>query len=37
MKGRVKLELPEIAENGNTVPMTVSVDGPMTAEATSRR
>ena len=27
--GRVKLDLPEIAENGNTVPMTVSVDGPM--------
>ncbi|GAN46064.1 sulfur-oxidizing protein SoxY [Methylobacterium sp. PvP062] len=33
VKGRVKLELPEIAENGNTVPMTVSVDGPMTAES----
>jgi sulfur-oxidizing protein SoxY len=27
--GKVKLDLPEIAENGNTVPMTVSVDGPM--------
>lgn len=31
-KGRVKLDLPEIAENGNTVPMTVSVDSPMTKE-----
>ena len=28
--GKVKLDLPEIAENGNTVPMTVSVDSPMT-------
>jgi sulfur-oxidizing protein SoxY len=31
--GRVKLDLPEIAENGNTVPMTVSVDSPMTAQS----
>jgi sulfur-oxidizing protein SoxY len=31
--GRVKLDLPEIAENGNTVPMTVSVDSPMTEQA----
>jgi sulfur-oxidizing protein SoxY len=30
-KGRVKLKLPPIAENGNTVPMTISVDSPMTA------
>jgi sulfur-oxidizing protein SoxY len=30
--GRVHLDLPEIAENGNTVPMNVSVDSPMTAE-----
>ena len=30
-KGRVKLKLPPIAENGNTVPMTVIVDSPMTA------
>ena len=29
--GKVTLELPEIAENGNTVPFTVSVDSPMTA------
>jgi len=31
--GKVKLELPEIAENGNTVPMMVSVDSPMTAQS----
>ena len=30
-KGRVKLDLPEIAENGNTVPLGVSVTSPMTA------
>ena len=29
-EGKVKLDLPEIAENGNTVPITVSVDSPMT-------
>jgi len=28
--GRVTFELPEIAENGNTVPFTISVDSPMT-------
>jgi len=28
--GKVKLDLPEIAENGNTVPMTVTVESPMT-------
>jgi sulfur-oxidizing protein SoxY len=27
-KGGLKLDLPEIAENGNTVPMTVSFEGP---------
>lgn len=32
-KGKVKLDLPEIAENGNTVPMTVSVESPMTKES----
>ncbi len=31
--GKVKLDLPEIAENGNTVPMTVSVESPMTAQS----
>ena len=30
--GRVFLDVPEIAENGNTVPMDVSVESPMTAE-----
>jgi sulfur-oxidizing protein SoxY len=33
MEGKVKLDLPEIAENGNTVPMTVMVDSPMTADS----
>ena len=28
--GKVKLEMPQIAENGNVVPMTVTVDSPMT-------
>jgi sulfur-oxidizing protein SoxY len=32
-QGRVKLDLPEIAENGNTVPLTVSVESPMTAQS----
>lgn len=31
-KGKVSIELPEIAENGNTVPLTFSVDAPMTAD-----
>jgi sulfur-oxidizing protein SoxY len=30
-KGRVKLDLPPLVENGNTVPMTVTVDSPMAA------
>ena len=29
--GKVKVRMPEIAENGNTVPMTVTVESPMTA------
>jgi sulfur-oxidizing protein SoxY len=29
-QGKVKLELPPIVENGNTVPLAVSVDNPMT-------
>ena len=29
-RGKVKLELPSIIENGNTVPLTVSVDSSMT-------
>jgi sulfur-oxidizing protein SoxY len=31
-KGRIAIELPEIAENGNTVPLSVSVDAPMAAD-----
>lgn len=31
--GKIKLDLPEIAENGNTVPMTVSVDSPVTEQS----
>ena len=31
-EGRVSLELPEIAEDGYTVPLTVQVESPMTAE-----
>jgi sulfur-oxidizing protein SoxY len=29
--GKVRLEIPPLVENGNTVPMTVSVESPMTA------
>ena len=29
-RGKVKLEVPPIVENGNTVSLTVSVDSPMT-------
>jgi sulfur-oxidizing protein SoxY len=31
-KGKISIELPEIAENGNTVPLSVSVDAPMAAD-----
>lgn len=30
-RGRVKIELPQLADNGNAVPVTVSVEGPLTA------
>ena len=30
-QGKVTLEMPPIAENGNSVPLTVSVDSPMSA------
>src|SRR6185312_10658460 len=30
--GKIAIELPEIAENGNTVPLSVTVDSPMTAD-----
>jgi len=29
-EGKVSLDMPSIAENGNSVPLTVSVDSPMT-------
>jgi len=29
-RGRVKLDVPPLIENGNSVPMTVTVDSPMT-------
>jgi sulfur-oxidizing protein SoxY len=31
-KGKISIELPEIAENGNTVPLSVTVDSAMTAD-----
>jgi sulfur-oxidizing protein SoxY len=31
-KGKVTLDLPPLVENGNTVPMTVTVDSPMTPQ-----
>jgi len=31
-KGRIAIDLPEIAENGNTVPLTITVESPMTAD-----
>jgi sulfur-oxidizing protein SoxY len=31
--GKVKIDMPEIAENGNTVPMTIAVDSPMTEQS----
>jgi len=30
-KGKVKLELPQLADNGNSVPIRITVDSPMTA------
>ncbi|WP_050385134.1 SoxY-related AACIE arm protein [Bradyrhizobium pachyrhizi] len=30
--GKVKLDIPPLVENGNTVPMTISVTSPMTAD-----
>ena len=33
VQGKIKLDLPEIAENGNTVPMTVTVESPMTEQS----
>lgn len=31
-EGRISLDLPEIAENGNTVPLSVEVESPMTED-----
>jgi len=31
--GPIKLELPDIAENGNMVPFSLSIDSPMTADS----
>ena len=36
-RGRVRLELPSAAENGHSVPMTVSVDSPMSEADHVRR
>ena len=30
-KGKVKIELPQLADNGNSVPIRITVDSPMTA------
>ena len=30
-RGRVKLDLPQLADNGNSVPIKVTVESPMTA------
>lgn len=30
VEGKIEFELPEVAENGNTVPYSVAVDSPMT-------
>jgi sulfur-oxidizing protein SoxY len=32
MPGKITIDLPEIAENGNTVPFSVTVESPMTAD-----
>src|SRR3981081_4107488 len=31
-RGKVSIDLPEIAENGNTVPLSIVVDSPMTTD-----
>ena len=31
-KGRVKIDVPPLIENGNAVPLTISCDSPMTAD-----
>ena len=36
-KGKITIDLPEIAENGNTVPLSIAVDSPMTADRLYQR
>ena len=33
MEGRIQLDLPEVADDGNSVPMTITVDSPMTEQS----
>lgn len=37
MQGKISLDLPEIAENGNTVPLGISVESPMTKDSYVKR
>jgi sulfur-oxidizing protein SoxY len=32
-EGKISIDLPEIAENGNTIPLAITVDAPMTADS----
>ena len=32
-EGKITIDLPEIAENGNTIPLNITVDAPMTPES----
>jgi sulfur-oxidizing protein SoxY len=32
-EGKITIDLPEIAENGNTIPLNITVDAPMTTES----
>jgi sulfur-oxidizing protein SoxY len=32
-EGKITIDLPEIAENGNTIPLAITVDAPMTADS----
>lgn len=36
-QGRVRLDIPTLVENGNAVPVTISVDSPMTEDRHVRR
>jgi len=37
VEGKVTLNMPEIAENGNTVPMSISVESPMSKDSYVKR